>query len=556
MALLTRYALISFIFLISFQGNVAAQIYFAAYTDKANTPYSIHYPEAFLSQKSILRRAKHDIPIEHSDLPPNPEYVRQVAEHSVILYQSKWLNGSVIRIDDSLNLEKIEALPFVDKLHPLKDYFDKKRLHKTKEEVLYPLKAFAFDSSDYGPSFHQANMLKIIELHKRGLQGDNMIIAVMDGGFNDLFKMRHFDSLLLDGRVLAQRDYVDLNHESVDGAWHGTHVMSCVAAVMPGLMIGTAPKASYILLRTEDVNSETRLEEFNWIAAAEFADSMGADILNTSLGYTDFSLADGSTDSLMSYSWENLDGNSSYITRASDLAARKGMLVINSAGNSGGGAWRYIGMPADGDSVLAIGALDSLEERIGFSSFGRSKDPRVKPNVMAMGHRVVLAHKTSLGVDTIRLGSGTSFSGPILAGAAACLWQARPQLSNMDIFELIQRHSDRYANPDTAYGYGLPDFSKALKALQEDSLHYSAAQIFPNPFNTRVIYRFHSMFEEALELELTNLKGQKVLQLNIVLNKGLNEIMLNTKGLEKGLYILSAKSRHFSDRQRILKAID
>ena len=551
----TKWLFATIILLLSF--HLEAQVYLVSYTDKSDSPYSIHYPEAFLSDRAIIRRLKHAIPIEESDLPVNLDYINELnsLESVSVLYSTKWLNASVARIDDSLALEKIIELGFVKKVSPLKNYYKKRSFDFSKEEETKEFKANAYNETSYGASYRQTEMLNLHKLHEQGLTGKGMVIAVIDGGFNDLYQLSHFDSIRLGFRLLAQRDYVDLDHSSVDGSWHGMHVMSCMASYKEGLLIGTAPGASYVLLRTEDVNSETPLEELNWVKAAEFADSLGADILNTSLGYTDYFLSDGTRDSLVSYEWDDLDGSTSYITKASDLAARKGMLVVNSAGNSGNGAWKYIGMPADGDSVLAIGALDSVENKIGFSSYGRPEDSRVKPNVMAMGFQVVLAHKDANDNDTVRIGSGTSFAGPILAGAAACLWQAKPELSNMEIFDIIQRSSDSYNNPDTAYGYGLPDFQKALDMALENEINYDPSYIYPNPFQDYLIYQFETNKAQTLRFEIFNLQGKLVFE-DLVNAYGKGEYAVKTKALRNGMYVLVVSGPEYEDRKLILRNSD
>ncbi len=537
--------------------DLKAQIYLASFSDKEANPYSIHAPEQFLSDRSVIRRFKQNIPIEESDLPVNPTYLQELSEVTSVslIYSTKWLNAAVIRIDDSTKITDIMALDFVVDLSPLKNYYKKREFEFSKEEEIFDFNGEYQADPYYGFADDQNRMLKVDRLHEKGLKGEGMIIAVLDGGFNDFYQLSHFDSMRLEGRLLAQRDYVDLDHSSVEGSWHGMHVISCMAAEKSGLMTGTAPKASYILLRTEDVNSETPLEEINWVKAAEFADSLGADILNTSLGYTNYYLADGSKDSLLSYVPSDLDGNTSYITKGSDLAARKGMLVINSAGNSGNSSWKYLGMPADGDSVLAIGALDSAQNRIAFSSFGRSDDPRVKPNVMAKGFQCVLAHKSSDGRNTVRIGSGTSFSSPILAGAAACLWQARPEMSNMEIFDLIQQSADRFSNPDTAYGYGLPDFDQALELAIDEPIDYVPSRLYPNPFQDYFIYQFKADRIKNLKIEIFDLNGKLLFSEIINTLKGHNDLIIKPRIMREGLYLLKARSDSCIDQRLILKEI-
>jgi hypothetical protein len=302
-----------------------------------------------------------------------------------------------------------------------------------------------------------------------------------------------------------------------------------MAAELPGTMIGTAPDASYILLRTEDAASEFVIEEYNWACGAEFADSAGADVFNTSLGYTTFD------DPQYNHTYADMNGDSTVITMAADIAASKGILVVNSAGNSGGSPWNYIGAPADGDSVLTVGAVDINEVIANFSSHGPSFDGRVKPNVCTLGLGTFLAFDNG----TFGYSGGTSFSSPIMAGAAGCLWQARPAFSNMQIFHAIEQSADRYNHPDSLYGYGIPDMMQAWILLggEQPPAEDVIISVYPNPFQTSFNIIFYTPQNSNLHLEIFDMAGKKVYEQLNTANRYYQSISLNNS-LAKGVYVL------------------
>ena len=297
-------------------------------------------------------------------------------------------------------------------------------------------------------------------LHRMGYDGTGMLVAVLDGGFSNVDIMPFFDTLRATNRILEGRDLVDNDDYVYESSSHGSHVLSTMAANLPGMLVGTAPGATYVCIKTEDVRSELRIEEDNWVAGAEYADSLGVDVINSSLGYTTFNIKS------MSHEYKDLDGNTSRATIGADIAASKGMLVVVSAGNEGNGRWKYVGAPADADSVMAVGALDRDGDRVKFSSQGPTADGRVKPSVMARGGKSVVGSLYSYEVDSV---DGTSFASPIMAGMVTSLWQAFPNKTNMEIIRAIEKSADRYDSPDKKHGHGTPDFYKAYRLLQGES---------------------------------------------------------------------------------------
>ena len=322
-------------------------------------------------------------------------------------------------------------------------------------------------------------MIGGLQLHENGYFGDNINVAIFDAGFMGVDILPIFNNLWDNNKIIFTRDFVNNNKNVFDYSQHGTMVLSVMGGYMLDSLIGTAPMANYLLFRTEDSESETMVEEDYWAAAAELADSIGVDIINSSLGYTIMY-----DDTINSHTYSDMDGNTTIITKAADRAASRGILVVNSAGNSGLSSWYHIGAPADGDSVLAIGAVDYLGKIASFSSRGPSFDGRIKPNVCAKGVSVVVADQDS----TIRYANGTSFSAPIISGLSACLWQAissnNIELSNMDIINLIQESSSLFSNPNDSLGYGIPNFYLSYLNSSIDSSNYdNQINIFPNPFD-------------------------------------------------------------------------
>jgi serine protease AprX len=312
----------------------------------------------------------------------------------------------------------------------------------------------SYDASDYGLAFNQLQMLGGDVMHSKGFKGNGITIAVLDAGFYKVDELDVFSDL--QNQILSTYDFVDGNSNVYDDHTHGMMVLSTMGA--KGAMMGTAPDAQYLLLRSEDVFSENLIEEFMWVCAAEYADSAGADIINSSLGYTTFD------DTLQDHTYADMDGKTTPISIGAGMASDKGIIVVNSAGNSGNSSWHYIGAPADNYDVLTVGAVDENEEFASFSSYGPNASGAEKPNVVAQGKNTVVANSD----NTVITGNGTSFSSPITAGMVACLWGANPHKSAISIKDAIYKSADRYLNPDDQFGYGIPDYYSAYQYLNYD----------------------------------------------------------------------------------------
>lgn len=524
--------------------QTSQKIYAIQFSDKGNF-YSINNPEAFLSEKAILRRQKQGISIKNNDLPISPEYLQNIKNTGAkIRSASKWLNTISVEIENENQLNAIQQLNFIKKIEQLKSKPNSLSQNKFLEEIKpnsLPTNAMSSRANlNYGWSDIQNYMIVVHHLHNYNYWGQGMLIAVLDAGFTNTETHPLFNNLRNESRIVSTRNFVDGNSFVYDFSSHGTFVLSTMAADSPNEMIGTAPKASYALFRTEDAASEYIQEEYFWAMGAELADSIGADVINSSLGYTEF---DNPNEN---HTYADLDGNTTPVTIAADIAASKGILVVNSAGNAGQSNWKYVGAPADGDSVLAIGAVNAFEEIAGFSSNGPSFDGRVKPNVCAMGNNTVIADLPT----GIRTGNGTSFSGPIIAGAAAALWQAFPNKNNMEIFRAIEQSAHKYNNPDDFYGYGIPDFALASFILegtvnvndQNKKLQFS---IYPNPNNG--VFSINNPSPKA-EMSVYDNSG-KLIQ-HILLTEGIKQ--LSFKNLPKGIYIVQIKNENGIHNQKLL----
>ena len=525
--------------------------YSIVFSDKSNSGYSIDRPDEFLSERSIERRKNQNIPIEESDLPISPTYIDSILKVNSITYltKSRWFNQLIVSVKDTSVLAKVRRYSFIQSIDKLPGNTEKSGKLVNKELEVEEGEALSIKKLEYGNGSNQIEMLNGKFLHENGFMGQGVLIGVIDAGYTKANELKAFDKLWNEKRVIGYYDFVDNDNTVFEKSNHGTYVLSTMAAYLPGELIGTAPEASYLLLRSEDAGAEYLAEEYFWVAAAEYADSMGADVLNTSLGYTTFD------DNEQDHTYADLDGNTTFITRGADKAASKGILVINSAGNSGNGDWFYIGAPADGDSVLAIGAVNPESEYASFSSKGPSFDQRVKPNVAAQGSNAVIA---SFEGGT-RTGNGTSFSSPILTGMAACLWQAFPSFGNMDILHTIEASANQFNNPDAFIGYGIPDFTLAYFRLFEkrtqDRITDDLIKVVPNPFRDRLYLYLYAATNQQVEIQIHDMMGRTVYEGEQTFTSG-EENLINIQDvstLSAGMYLLQVKMNEKTWTDKLIK---
>lgn len=529
--------------------EVAAQTpmkYWVQFTDKGNNPYSLSNPSAYLSSRALQRRANQGIAIDSLDLPVTPMYVAGVAATGVTVHaQSKWLNGVVIITSDTNDLNAIAALPYVVSTGFVGARLDGDGMFEDKHnETFAPYvgnRATGTVEStmlNYGTAFDQANQIGAVCLHNAGYTGSGMVIAVIDAGFRDVDIHPVFDSLHAYNRILGTWDFVAGDTSVYEDNSHGAMVLSCMGGNIPGTIVGTAPHAQYWLLRSEEAATEFIVEEYLWSCAAEYADSVGADLINSSLGYTTFD------DPAQNHTYADMNGDIAPCTRAADYAASRGIVVVNSAGNSGSSSWFYIGAPADADSILSVGAVNVSGTIAGFSSHGPTSDNRVKPDACARGENCVIV---DLG-GTIQTGNGTSFASPVLCGAVACLWQAHPSMSNMTIVNTVRQAGSMYANPDSAYGYGIPDLCAANLALSGSTFAPSGndeiVQLGANPFDENYSFTFYSQRDQQISMQITDINGQLILsQQMFAAGNSMNYYTISQlNSLADGMYFLTIVS--------------
>ena len=429
-----------------------AYIYRVSLTDKAGTPYSTEHPTRFLSRRAVERRKRQGLAVDSTDLPVSTQYTRLIQKAGVsIVGQSRWQNTVLVKVKDSTLISGIRELPCVKAcklvwLSPDSINIDTRGNIHTDFE---PHDSIA--NEIYGSAAEQIYNLKGDQLHKAGFLGKGMMIAIIDGGFKNADRIPELQKIDIRG----WHDFVSPDEPQLFSETdHGTKVLSIMGTYHPHIFIGTAPKAGYWLLRSEDQQTEQEVEEDYWTMAAEFADSVGCDVINSSLGYSEYD------HKWMSYHQWQLDGKTAFISRSAAMLAQKGIVLCNSAGNSGMGPWKKIGVPADADHILTIGAISDTETwRIAaFSSVGPTQDGRVKPDLVAMGAPASVIS----GRGTISSSMGTSFSSPVVCGLVACLWQSMRYKTALEIIDIIRHTGHNYQHPDNIYGYGVPDFWQAF----------------------------------------------------------------------------------------------
>ncbi|MEO8763182.1 MAG: S8 family serine peptidase [Ginsengibacter sp.] len=546
--------------LFSFYTSAQFTRYIVRFKDKAGTPFSINNPTAFLSAKAITRRTKQHIAIDESDLPVTPRYIDSVrlAGNVTILDQSKWLNQVCIQTTDAAALAKINTMSFVIATQPLRRPVNTQLTgnNKFNEEVHSIATAQSVngvqDFYNYGNSYQQIHIHDGEYVHDKGFHGEGMSLAILDAGFYHYLSLPAFDSVRTNHQVIETYDFVS-NEVSVDeDHLHGMQCFSIIAANIPGQLVGSCPKANFYLYRTEDVSGESPVEEQYWAAAAERADSIGVDVVSTSLGYTQFDNA------VFNHTYADMNGHTTIIARAAGFAAKKGMIVVVAAGNEGNGLWHFITTPADADSVLTVGAVDALGIVGSFSSYGPSSDGRVKPSVASVGVSTALSSATG----EIISGNGTSFATPNMAGLITCLWQAFPDFTNMEIIQAVIKSSSIYNNPNDRIGYGIPNFHAAFDDLNEQYVLRNInnfpgntwMRVFPNPFASNFKLIIKPQRTGTGIFRLYDALGRLYVSKTITLQEGQTQLVPfdNLQPLQKGIYTLE-----FNDGQnkKIIKLL-
>ena len=505
--------------------------------DKANSPYSIDNPSAYLSQRAIDKRARFNIPITEQDLPVNPQYKQQILGLDAemhFLAVSKWMNTATLYCPDSTVVPQIEALPFVDSviavgnyvLHDLPVY----QIPENPVPLVHNTLSTSKETIDYGDGLSQIALLNGIPLHEEGFRGEGMLIAVIDGGFFGIETISFYQELENSGRFYGHYSLMPDFVDTLQSGWsevHGTIVTSAMAANTNGEFVGTAPGASYALIHTEWVGSEEIIEEDFWANGAEIADSIGADVVNSSLGYRTF--PDFPQNDI---SYENMDGVHSIASQCATILGQKGVIVCVAAGNDGNNEYYYVNRPGDAFDILTVGACTADSLIAGFSSHGPSYDGRVKPDITSQG----VATACYYPYDMLSTADGTSLATPVAAGMCACLWQAMPVYTATEMMQIIRESSHLYHNPNTEFGYGIPDFYGAYAS--HVGIHdYNPLQlsVYPNPVTDQL--NIVNPDGNIQTVTLYNASGQLVLQ-TAVSNSPI--LKINVTSLPKGFYVGTA----------------
>ena len=506
-------------------------------SDKNNSPYSIENPLEYLSQRAIDKRVRFNIPITEQDFPVNPQYKQQILALDAdmqLLSVSKWMNTVTVYCPDSIVLPQILNLPFVDSIMAVGNYIlHDAPVYQNPENpisIVHNSISNTKEDIDYGYGIGQIALLNGIPLHEEGFHGEGMLIAVIDGGFFGIETTSFFQQLVNEGRFFGHYSLMPNFVDTLQSGWeevHGTIVTSAIAANTNGELVGTAPGASYALIHTEWVGSEEIVEEDFWANGAEIADSLGADVINSSLGYRkfpDFPQSD--------ITYANMDGVHSIASRCATILGQKGVIVCVAAGNDGSGEFYYVNRPGDAFDILCVGACTADSIIAGFSSHGPSYDGRVKPDITSQGVETACYYPN----DMLSFANGTSLATPVATGMCACLWQAMPQYTSTEMMQMIRESGHHYNNPNPEFGYGIPNFYQVY-ASHVGINDYNPLQlsVYPNPATDKLYLT--NTDGNIQSISIFNATGQLVLQHSV---NGNPLIEINVTSLPKGFYVGTA----------------
>lgn len=481
------------------------------------------YYESYLSADALKRRQLQGIPISASDLPVPLAWLDTLARYGRIWGVLRWQNAVLMELSGS-------ALPshlsFVECVEPFT------RLREKRSSGLTALRPGTAAQRDAAlVNSLQLSQLRLPELHQMGYRGKGIRVAILDAGFPYMDQIPAFQHIFREGRFILGYDFVERDSSVFGDNAHGTLVASAIVAHDPEGMgfYGGAPEVSVILARTEDALSETRIEEWNWARAVEWADSLGAYIIQSSLGYSTFD------DPSENYTYMDMNGKTAITTQAARMAAQKGLLVVTSAGNEGSSPWRYITAPADADSVIAVGAVGTAGQIAPFSSRGPTADGRIKPDLVALGWGTYVVGLSG----EVQQASGTSFAAPMITSLAACVWQAAPELPGWEVRAALLQAGDRASSPDTLYGFGIPDGEKALRLLLSRRSSFSPPpqpRIYPSPAQDYLSVFLPDPSLSWYDVDIYDAQGRLLLRRPY---RGMMEMTLSIETWRSGLYYLT-----------------
>jgi serine protease AprX len=534
---------------------LSQQVFWVTFASKDPT-YAVSRPEEFLSRQAIARRFKYSITIDESDLPVNSVFIGELkAKGYKILSKSKWLNAVAINVPQKEDEQVLKKLSFVRSVKYLGEHrpvkssgnsaaVDMNEVLTVMESKFEQKSKRNSDSVFYGKTYHQVSMLNLQKLHDMGYWGNDINIAVIDAGFNSVHRLPVFKQLLDSHRIKSTVDFVQKDSMVFEDDDHGMSVLSCMAGFIPYKYVGTAPFANYYLLRSEYSITEMPVEETFWAEAAEYADSCGVDMINSSLGYNEFD------DATLSHTYKELNGRTAIISKAASIAVSKGIVMLNSAGNEGNDPWMHISVPADVAEVITVGGVDEHQKYASFSSIGPASDKRIKPDVMAMGDNTWVA--SSRGV--FYAGDGTSYACPVMTGAVACLLQANPGKSPAQIMEALHMSGNKYHSPDKYMGYGVPDLYLAHLILKSDSAKQEQLIDCRVLSGKSIDMAYYIPAPQKITVTLKNTNGEIVSTETVSLKKeGIHRFPLKkaSKKLKRGLYTVQVISKTKDSSQTV-----
>ena len=529
-----------FLLFLSCTAAVSQEDAWVYFNSKPDSQFYFDNPLQMLTQRALDRRMNQNIPLSNNDVPVYQPYINQVdaATGIEVKAKSKWLNCVHVR-GSQANINALSSFPFVSNISFANTALNSKSASSASTETVNKQMETQV-IFNYGNSSNQIQMLNGQLLHQQDYTGVNKIIAVLDSGFTNVDVVAPFQRLFTNNAILGGYNYVSGNSNVYTLDSHGTLVLSCMGGFVTGQLVGTAPDSKYYLFVTEDVSSENPVEESFWVQAAEEADRLGVDIINSSLGYFTYD------NPSYSYTYSNMTGNYAFASRGANIAFSKGIVVVASAGNSGNTGNPYVGVPAEATNVLAIGAVQFNEIYANFSSIGPSFDNRIKPDLMAQGQGVTLSNSNG----SIVQASGTSFSGPIIAGMIASFWQAVPTLTNQQVVNYIRQSADRFTTPNAQYGYGIPDFQLALNnaLLSIDPSERNDIIVYPNPSNTYINVHFADA-NTSINIQFYNNLGQLVLEKSNLKS----DENLNLQNLTSGIYTYKITSSNETRTGKLIK---
>lgn len=525
------------IFLFTITTLFAQEHAWVYFLDKPDEAGAMANPLSMLSQRSLDRRVRQNINLNYDDVPISQPYINQIAAETGVLVRakSKWLNA--VHVYGSLaDITALSSLSFVDFIEFADKSLNTISKSSRKEIIEIKNKFEKLTDFNYGDSYNQINQIRVNYLHELDYTGSSLWIAVHDAGFPGVDTFSAFQRIRDNNQILGGYNYVDRNDDFYQKSNHGTSVLSTIAGFVDGELIGTAPDAKFYLFITEDSSSETPLEESLWVEAAEKSDSLGIDIINTSLGYTAFD------DSRYNHAYSDMDGVSTFIARGANKAAEKGMLLVTSAGNSGNNTYFNISTPADATNVFTVGAVDSDGNIANFSSYGPSYDNRIKPDVDAKGLNATVVNSSG----DVSTNNGTSFSSPIMTGAIACFWEAFPNKTNFEIMQLIRESAHLYYNPTDQEGYGIPNFELAFGVAKVNEFDENRIVAYPNPLKETLNLVFDDNI--TLDIQLFDMLGKKLMSKTLTINETIDFSTINS-----GVYLLLINKGTHTETVKIIK---